>query len=116
MRVGVIGSGDVAKTLAGGFVKHGHEGMVGSREPGKLKQWAAGVPKARIGTFAEAAGFGELVVLAVKGTAAAEALRRAGGAQNLAGKTVIDANNPIADEPPVNGVLKFFTGPNDSLM
>ena len=54
-------------------------------------------------------------MLAVKGTAAVEALRGAGAA-NLTGKTVIDACNPIADEPPTNGVLKFFTNHDESLM
>ncbi len=67
------------------------------------------------GTFAEAAAFGELVILAVKGDVASQALGLA-GATNLAAKTVIDTCNPIADAPPVNGVLQFFTGPNDSLM
>jgi len=62
-----------------------------------------------------AATFGEVVVLAVKGAGAADALRAAGKA-NLAGKTIIDATNPIADAPPVNGVLKFFTTLDDSLM
>ena len=57
------------------------------------------------------AAFGEVVVLAVKGTAALDAVRACGGA--LAGKTVLDATNPIAEAPPVNGVLRFFTGPND---
>jgi len=56
-----------------------------------------------------------VIVLAVKGTAAGDALRAAGAA-NLSGKTVIDATNPIADAPPVNGVLKFFTTLDDSLM
>jgi hypothetical protein len=59
--------------------------------------------------------FSELVVLAVKGTAAPDALRAAGMA-NVAGKPVIDATNPIADLPPVNGVLKFFTSLDESLM
>ena len=59
--------------------------------------------------------FADLVVLAVKGTVAADALRAA-GESNLAGKTVIDATNPIADAPPVNGVLKFFTDLDESLM
>jgi predicted dinucleotide-binding enzyme len=68
-----------------------------------------------VGTFGEAAQFGELVVLAVKGTAAREALALAGDS-NVAGKTVIDATNPIADAPPVNGVLKFFTNLDESLM
>ena len=65
--------------------------------------------------MAEAAAFGGLIILAVKGDAAAEALGLAGAA-NLAGKTVIDACNPIADAPPANGVLQFFTGQNESLM
>jgi predicted dinucleotide-binding enzyme len=115
MKVGVLGSGDVAKALASGFLKHGHEVMVGSRTPGKLKDWAEQDGKAHTGTFFDAAAFGELVVLAVKGLAAAEALRLA-GAENLGGKPVIDATNPIADAPPANGVLQFFTDLQESLM
>lgn len=115
MKVGVLGSGDVAKTLAGGLITHGHDVMIGSRTPAKLADWASRNPKALSGTFADAAQFGELIVLAVKGTAAHDALRLA-GASNLAGKAVIDATNPIADAPPVNGVLKFFTDLDESLM
>jgi len=115
MKVGVIGSGDVAKVLGGGFLKHGHDVMMGTREPAKLSEWAAQNPKGCVGGFAEAAEFAELVVLAVKGAVAADALRAA-GESNLAGKTVIDATNPIADAPPVNGVLKFFTDLDESLM
>ena len=59
--------------------------------------------------------FGDLAVLAVKGTAAAAMLRTA-GTKSLAGKTLIDATNPIADAPPVGGVLKFFTTLDESLM
>jgi 8-hydroxy-5-deazaflavin:NADPH oxidoreductase len=115
MRAGVLGSGDVAKTLAAGFNKHGHQVKIGSRTPGKLADWAAQNPGVSTGTFGEAAEFGEVVVLAVKGKVAAEALELA-GAKNLAGKTVIDACNPIEDAPPTNGVLKFFTDVNESLM
>ncbi|HEX5083905.1 MAG TPA: NAD(P)-binding domain-containing protein [Blastocatellia bacterium] len=115
MKIGVLGSGDVAKVLGAGFLKHGHDVMMGTREPAKLAGWAAQNPKGRVGGFAEAATFADLVVLAVKGTAAADALRAAGKA-NLAGKVVIDATNPIADAPPVNGVLKFFTDLDESLM
>ena len=115
MKVGVLGSGDVAKTLAGGFLKHGHQVKVGSRTPEKLAEWSAKTPGSTTGTFAEAARFGELIVLAVKGNAAAEALSLA-AAPNLAGKTVIDACNPIEDAPPTNGVLRFFTEINASLM
>jgi hypothetical protein len=115
MKVGVLGSGDVAKTLAEGFLKHGHSVKVGSRNPAKLADWAARTQGRTVGTFGEAAAFGELVVLAVKGKAAADALTLA-GLKNLAGKTVIDACNPIEDAPPENGVLRFFTDINLSLM
>ena len=115
MKVGVIGSGDVAKVLAAGFVKHGHDVMIGTRLPAKLNDWVKDNPKVQTGSFASVAKFGELVVLAVKGTAAQEALRAA-DATSLAGKPVIDATNPIADAPPDNGVLKFFTNLDESLM
>jgi predicted dinucleotide-binding enzyme len=115
MKVGVIGSGDVGQTLGSGFLKHGHEVTMGTREAGKLADWAKANAKGKVGTFAEAAKFGEVVVVAVKGTVVADALRKA-GKENLAGKIVIDANNPIADAPPVNGVLKFYTDINESLM
>lgn len=115
MRIGVLGSGDVAKTLASGFLKHGHEVKIGSRSPAKLTEWAEKNPGSTTGTFAEAAQFGELVVVAVKGKVAAEALTLA-GMKNLAGKTVMDACNPIEDAPPTNGVLRFFTDLNESLM
>jgi predicted dinucleotide-binding enzyme len=105
----------VAQTLATGFLKHGHQVTLGSRTPDKLKDWAAGNPKGKTGTFAGAAEFGEIIVLAVKGSAAWEALRLA-GETNLAGKVVIDSCNPIAEAPPSNGVLKFFTTLNESLM
>lgn len=115
MKVGILGSGDVAKALAGGFLKHNHDVVLGTRTTAKLTEWVAKNPKGRVGSFAEAAQFGELVVLAVKGTVAADALRAAGAA-NLKGKLVIDATNPIADSPPTNGVLKFFTNLDESLM
>ncbi len=115
MKIGILGAGDVAKALGGGFLKHGHEVMMGTRAPAKLADWANQNPKARIGGFADAAKFAELGVLAVKGTAAMDALRAAGAA-NLAGKPVIDATNPIADAPPINGVLKFYTNLDDSQM
>ncbi|BDG02328.1 NADPH-dependent F420 reductase [Anaeromyxobacter oryzae] len=115
MKVGVLGSGVVGQVLADGFLKHGHEVMRGSRDAGKLAAWRADAgPEARTGTFAEAARFGDVVVLAVKGTAAAGVVDACGGA--LDGKPVLDTTNPIADAPPEKGVLRFFTGPNESLM
>jgi 8-hydroxy-5-deazaflavin:NADPH oxidoreductase len=115
VKIGIIGSGSVAKTLASGFLKHGHQVAIGTRSPEKLADWAKQNPAGSIGSFADAAAFGELVVLAVEGKVAANALRLA-GAENLTGKTIIDACNPIADAPPVNGVLSFFTTYNASLM
>jgi predicted dinucleotide-binding enzyme len=105
----------VAQTLAGGFIRHGHEPMLGTRSQPKLAAWAAQNPKATIGSIAEAARFGELLVLAVKGEVAAGVLRAAEVA-NLAGKVIIDATNPIAEAPPTNGVLRYFTTLDDSLM
>ncbi len=114
-KVAVLGSGVVGQTLADGFLKHGYEVMRGSRDPKKLAEWKAGAgDKASAGTFADAAKFGEIVVLAVKGSAAESVLELAG--EGISGKTVIDATNPIADEPPENGVIRFFTNINDSLM
>lgn len=115
MKVGVLGSGIVAQTLASGFLKHGHSAMLGTRDAAKLEEWVHAHPKARAGSFSETAAFAELVVLAVKGLAAVDALRAAGIA-NLAGKPVIDATNPIADAPPTHGVLHFFTTHDSSLM
>jgi 8-hydroxy-5-deazaflavin:NADPH oxidoreductase len=115
MKVGVLGSGIVAQTLAAGLAKYCHQVIIGSRSPQKLAEFAARTSGVTAGTFAEAAAFGELIILAVKGNVASEALGLAGTA-NLAGKTIIDTCNPIADAPPVNGVLQFYTGSNDSLM
>jgi 8-hydroxy-5-deazaflavin:NADPH oxidoreductase len=115
MRIGVLGSGEVGEALSNGFLKHGHEVMRGSRDPAKLAGWKSGAGgKARTGTMQEAAQHGELVVLAVKGAAAAELAQACAAA--LAGKVVMDTCNPIADAPPVNGVLKFFTTLDASLL
>lgn len=115
MKVGILGSGDVARVLGAGFLNHGHEVMMGTRDPAKLGDWSTQNPKGHVGGFDEAAKFADLVVLAVKGTASADALRAAGAA-NLRGKIVIDATNPITDAPPVNGVFQYFTSINESLM
>jgi predicted dinucleotide-binding enzyme len=115
-KIGIIGSGAVGRALANGFIRHGYDAMIGTNDPSKhqpLKSATNG--RASVGSFAEAAAFGDAVVLAVKGTAAEAALKYA-GAGNLRNKVVIDTTNPIADEAPENGVIRYFTGPNDSLM
>lgn len=115
MKVGVLGSGAVGQVLADGFLAKGHDVMRGSRRPGKLEAWrAAAGARAQVGTFEDAAAFGEVVVLAVKGAAAAGVVEACTG--SLAGKTVVDTTNPIADAPPENGVLRFFTDLDESLL
>jgi predicted dinucleotide-binding enzyme len=113
-RFGVLGSGPVAQTLAKGLKTHGYDVRIGSRNAQKLADFA-GKTGIATGSFAEVAAWAEGVVLAVVGRAAGDALRLA-GIGNLKGKLVIDTTNPISDAPPVDGVLQFFTGPNDSLM
>jgi predicted dinucleotide-binding enzyme len=115
MKVGILGSGQVAQVLGAGFASHGHEVMLGTRDAEKLAEWAGENDGARIGSVADAAAFGDVLVLAVKGSVAADVVRAAGPG-NMAGKPVIDATNPLADAPPSNGVLAFFTDMNESLM
>jgi hypothetical protein len=115
-RIAVLGSGPVGQVLADGFLKHGYDVMRGSREPAKMSDWKSKAgAKASTGSVADAAKWGELVVVAVKGTAAESVLDLAGVA-NLAGKIVIDTCNPIADSPPTKGVLHYFTTLEESLM
>lgn len=117
MKVGILGSGDVGKVLASGFLKHGYQVMIGTRNASKLENWATDNPSGKVGSFAEAAAFGGVIVLAVKGSAAADVLRTA-GTENINGKPIIDATNPIDDTSgmPENGVIKYFTTPDKSLM
>jgi hypothetical protein len=115
-KIGILGSGNVAKELAKGFLKNGYPVTMGTGHPEKLRDFKnTEAPHVEIGSFEEAAAFGELLVLAVKGTAAKEALNLAGAA-HLSGKTILDATNPIADKAPENGVLHFFTDLETSLM
>lgn len=114
MRVGVLGTGDVGRTLARAFVTLGHEVRMGSRTPDNptARTWAESVgARGSSGSFAEAAAFGELDVLAVKGSAAEEALAMA-GPENFRGKLVIDTTNPLdfSSQPPT-----LFVGTTDSL-
>jgi predicted dinucleotide-binding enzyme len=116
MKVGVIGSGQVGEVLANGFIAHGHTVMRASRDPSKMEAWRrSSGGNASIGSLAATAEWAELLVLAVKGTGAEEAVRRC-GLDALAGKTILDTTNPIADAPPEHGLIRYFTGPDDSLM
>lgn len=113
-RIGILGSGDVGKTLAKGLKAHGYTVRIGSRTGGKLDAFTVETGIAN-DDFAGVAAWAEGLVLAVAGRAAAEALDGAGRA-NLTGKWIMDVTNPIEVSPPEDGVLRFFTGPNDSLM
>ena len=115
MKVGIIGAGPVAQALGSGFLGLGWDVMLGTRNAAKLADWnARHKGKAMIGSAGDAANFGGMVVLAVKGSAAESAVRALSGA--LAGKTVIDTTNPIEEAPPENGVLRYSTDINFSLM
>ena len=115
-KIGILGSGVVGQSLGSGFIKHGYPVMMGTRNAAKLSEWneTAG-DNGTVGSFAETAAFGDIIVLAVKGSVAKEVLKLA-GRENLVHKTIIDVANPIADAPPENGVLKFFTNLDVSLM
>jgi predicted dinucleotide-binding enzyme len=101
MKVGILGTGDVGRTLGIGFAKRGHEVRMGSRDADnpKLAEFVerAG-PRASGGTFAEAAAFGDVVVLATRWSGTEDALKLA-GAGTLAGKVVMDATNPLVFTP-----------------
>jgi 8-hydroxy-5-deazaflavin:NADPH oxidoreductase len=114
-KIGILGSGQVAQALGNGFIGLGHEVMLGSRDGSKSKEWLSKAgERGHKGDFAETAAFGDIIVLAVKGTVAEDLVRKVSGALN--GKLVIDATNPIAEAPPENGVLKLFTSFDQSLM
>lgn len=115
-KVGVIGSGVVGRVLAAGFRKHGFTVTIGSRQPAALEAWQAAAGEGvALAETAETAASADIVVLAVGGLVAEEAIDLIGPAK-LKGKIVIDATNPIAAGPPTNGILPLFTGSNDSLM
>ena len=117
MKIGIVGSGPVGRVLATAFLKENNEVMLGTRDVSKdeVVKWGEENPKGKAGLFSETASFGDVLVLAVAGAVAEEALQQS-GAENLKGKVVIDATNPIAHEGPTNGVLKFFTSLDESLM
>ncbi len=108
-RIGILGSGAVGLSLAQGFQDLGHHVTMGSRAGKDITGWSGAV-----GNFRAAAAAADLVAVALKGAAAESVV--ASVKAELAGKTVIDTTNPIAEQPPEDGVLKFFTGLDESLM
>jgi predicted dinucleotide-binding enzyme len=114
MKFGVLGSGAVGQVFARGLKAKGYEVKIGTRSPEKLAEFAAASGIAT-GTFRDVAEWSDALVLAVLGRAAKDVLKLA-GAKHLKGKVVLDTTNPIAEAPPQDGVIRVFTGPNDSLM
>jgi predicted dinucleotide-binding enzyme len=117
MKVGILGSASVGQALGKAFLAEGNEVMIGTRDKSKesLVKWHAANPTANLGSFADTAKFGELIVLAVSGDVAEKVIELA-GKENFSNKVVIDTTNPIAKAPPENGVLQYFTNINRSLM
>jgi predicted dinucleotide-binding enzyme len=114
VKVGILGSGEVGKALAKGFLKNGYQVAIGSDHPEKLTEFKRENPEMETATFEQAAQSGDIVVVCVKGTVAEKIVEKV--KRHLTGKTVIDTTNPIADAPPQNGVLKYFTSLEESLM
>ena len=117
MKVGIIGSGIVGRVLAKGFLNEGHQVIMGTRNSSKedVVKWKNENQNGLLGSFQDAAQFGEIIVLAVSGLVVEDAINLA-GKSHLSNKIIIDATNPIATVPPDNGVLKFFTTLEESLM
>jgi len=113
--VGIIGSGSVGKALALGFIKNGYKTILSSRSTELRKILEEEIENLETETPEKTAERSELIVFAVKGSQAKQALQDI-GLENLAGKTVIDTTNPISDAGPVNGVLPYFSSVNKSLM
>ncbi|MFC6837689.1 NADPH-dependent F420 reductase [Halomarina ordinaria] len=111
-RIGILGSGDVGRALAAGVARHGWEARVGTRSPGKVQRWADGTEGVSVGSFAEAAGYGDVAVLAVRGDVV-DAVLDLAGPERFAGRLVLDATNPLdfaGDGPP-----HLLFGATDSL-
>lgn len=105
MKVGILGSGAVGQAMAKGFLSEGHEVWLATRTPDSEKgaQLKSDIPDATIADFATAAREAELAILCVKWEGANDAIRAA-GAENLAGKVVMDTSNLIKQEA---GVLVY---------
>jgi predicted dinucleotide-binding enzyme len=108
MRLGILGTGVVGKTLAARMAGLGHEVMVGTRDPERTLSrtepdaygnppfgaWQEEHPEVKLGTFEEAAVHGEMVVNATAGGVSLEALELVGEG-NLNGKILMDVSNPL---------------------
>ena len=108
MQLGILGSGSVGRTIGARLVELGHDVTIGTRDVATtlartepdgygnppFAVWQQQNPRIRLGTFADAAAFGAVVVNATNGAASLDALSLAGAA-NLDGKVLIDIANPL---------------------
>lgn len=117
LKIGILGSGIVGQTLAKAFINEGHTAMLGTRDANKpeITKWKNENPQIQIGNFKQTAQFGDILILSTKGDAITSVIKLA-GIENFKDKIVLDTTNPLANESPTNGVLKFFTNMNESLM
>jgi predicted dinucleotide-binding enzyme len=94
MKMGVLGSGMVAQALSARLAELGHNVVIGTRDPYKLKGWQSSNQRVLIGSFTETARHGEMIINATNGTGSLNALSLA-GEENLAGKILVDVSNPL---------------------
>lgn len=99
MQIGILGSGDVGRRLGEGCLRYGHHVMIGTRNPEKkeLREWMDNLKiseKPFVGSFEEAASFGELIVISTLWEGTRNAINLA-GSTNFEGKIVIDTTNPL---------------------
>ncbi len=114
MKIGVLGSGVVGQTLASGLLKLGHEVCIGTRDSGKLKEWLGKAGNnASTGSFAEAASFGEIAIIATSWMGTENAIKMA-GKKNFSGKIVIDVTNPLKFEKEGNPPSFAVAYPNSA--
>jgi 8-hydroxy-5-deazaflavin:NADPH oxidoreductase len=113
-KIGIIGSGNVGKALSKAFMRHGYRVVLGSDHIEKIGEFGKENRGLETASFLQCARLADLVVLCVKGTAAEKVVAEVKA--EISGKTVIDTTNPISDAPPQNGVLKYFTNFDESLM
>lgn len=108
MKIGILGTGVVGKTLAAKLVELGHEVMIGTRDVAQtmaktetdmmgisaFKEWYASNPKVKVGNFSEAGQFGEMIILATHGVATINAIEMT-GKNNFKDKVIVDTTNPL---------------------
>lgn len=117
MKIGILGSGIVGRTLGTAFLKEGYEVMLGTRDISKpaVQEWLTDNSDAKVGLFKDCASFGEILVLATSGKGTLDMIQLA-EPSNFSDKVIIDATNPIDTSSPEQGVMKFFTNTHNSFL